>query len=423
MTDPTQTQFDAILERLDRIGDRLRAASTPPPPQLAAPALDMNLTLHQARGARLRALPQGAQVFLSAGCSGRWFFEWIEACYGDIPRHVGVEYYMPKPADLPPNVEWIENTCSDMSLVQDGICDIVFSGQNLEHLWPDEVVGFMMEAARVTKPGGLLVMDSPNRGVTEALKTWSHPEHTVEMTVAEAVDLVRLAGFEVAATWGIWLCRDPRTGRVLPHPYQPDDAWSVPERLIVGIDNPEHSFIWWIEAKRTGQTPDATGLRAYVDSVFRKGWPERVTRMLTGAGKTVLQDGVEWVQHPAGVAGPVIYGPYMPLPGGRYRCRFHLQNPQDSAPTLIRCDVFYDQAAEPLVARDVQLAPGCSTVEIEFELPVLTFGIQFRCFSIGQGAVLCRRVVDFEALLVTSPANLGLPRVQGPDAVPGFQGA
>ncbi len=423
MTDHTQTQLDAILERLDRLGDRLGASPAQPAPPLAAPALDMNLTLHQARGARLRALPQGAQVFLSAGCAGRWFFDWIEACYGHIPRHIGIEYYMPKPTDLPANVEWIENTCSDMSLVQAGICDIVFSGQNLEHLWPEEVVGFLLEAARVTKPGGLLVMDSPNRGVTEALKTWSHPEHTVEVTVAEAADMVRLAGFEVASTSGIWLCRDPRTGRVLPHPYQPGDAWSVPERLIVGIDNPDHSFIWWIEARRTGQAPDAAGLMAYVDSVFRKAWPERATRMLTGAGEVVLQAGVEWVQQPAGVAGPVIYGPYMPLPGGRYRCRFHLQNPQDGASTPIRCDVFHDQAAEPLEARDIQLAPGRTAVEIEFELPALTFGIQFRCFSLGQGAVLCRKVVDFETLSVISPPNLVLPPVHGPDALPSPQGA
>lgn len=413
MIDSTQTQLDAIVERLDRIGDKLGVGPTQPSSQPAAPAIDMNLTLHQARGARLRGLPRGAQVFLSAGCSGRWFFEWIETCYGDIPRHIGVEYYTPKPPDLPANVEWIENTCSDMSMVQSSICDIVFSGQNLEHLWPEEVVGFLLEAARVTKLGGLLVMDSPNRGVTEALRTWSHPEHTVEVTVTEAAALIRLAGFEVAAVSGIWLCRDPRTGVILPHPYQPGDVWSVAERLIVGTEQPEHAFIWWIEARRTGQMPDEAGLRAYVGNVFGKAWPERVRRMMIGAGEVLIRDGTEWVRQPAGVPGPVIYGPYMPLPAGLYRCRFHFENLEVGPAIQIRCDVFRDQVPEALETRDIILEPGRSTVEIEFKLLKLQFGMQFRCFSFGQNAFLCRKTVDFEDVSDRSPLNLGLPPLLG----------
>jgi len=72
-----------------------------------------------------------------------------------------------------------------MSGVRDRTCDLVFLGQNLEHLWPEEVAGFLAEAARVTKLGGHLVVDSPNRLLPKPLN-WSHPEHTVELATDEA---------------------------------------------------------------------------------------------------------------------------------------------------------------------------------------------------------------------------------------------
>ena len=158
----------------------LRAPSPAPPAERPAP-LNVNLLLHQSRGAFLRAMPPGAQRLLSAGCAGLWYFEWIEQTYGRVPEHLGIEYYSPRPEGLPDNVTWIANTASDMSDVPDASCDLVFSGQNLEHLWPEEVAGFVLEAARVLKPGGHLVMDSPNRHVTRLLN-WSHSEHTIELT-------------------------------------------------------------------------------------------------------------------------------------------------------------------------------------------------------------------------------------------------
>ena len=75
-----------------------------------------------------------------------------------------------------------------MSEVGNASCDLVFSGQNLEHLWPDEVSGFLLEAARVLRPGGHLVVDSPNRLLTAPLN-WSHPEHTIELTLAEVAKM------------------------------------------------------------------------------------------------------------------------------------------------------------------------------------------------------------------------------------------
>ncbi len=135
--------------------------------------------LHELRSHALADMPAGARTMLSAGCSGRWYFDWIEERYGRVERHIGVEAYMPRPADLPGNVEWLPRDVSHVPEVASGSVDFVFSGQNIEHLWPDQVAGFLLESHRVLAPGGWIVIDSPNRELTHPL-VWTHPEHTVE---------------------------------------------------------------------------------------------------------------------------------------------------------------------------------------------------------------------------------------------------
>ncbi|MDA8049333.1 MAG: methyltransferase domain-containing protein [Rhodospirillales bacterium] len=153
-------------------------------PPAAPPALDLNLMLHTARGARLGAMPPGAERMLSAGCSGLWYFEWNEKRYGRVAEHIGIEYYSAKPDGLPANVTWIANSVANMTDIADRSCDLVFSGQNIERLWPDEIAGFLLESARVLRPCGHLVIDSPSRTLTAALN-WSHPEHTIELNLQE----------------------------------------------------------------------------------------------------------------------------------------------------------------------------------------------------------------------------------------------
>jgi len=102
-----------------------------------------------------------------------------------------------------------------MKSVADGSVDFVFSGQNIEHLWPTEVSGFLLEAHRVLRAGGILVVDSPNRKVTARTRD-AHPEHVIEFTVDEARGLMIAAGFDVIAVKGLWLCDNPATGERLP---------------------------------------------------------------------------------------------------------------------------------------------------------------------------------------------------------------
>lgn len=338
----------------------------------------------------MREIPKGSKTFLSAGCAGLWFFEWIEQCYGKIDTHIGLEYYMPKPDGLPENVKWIANTCSDMSDVASASCDLVFSGQNFEHLWPDELFGFMLEASRVLKPGGLLVMDSPNRTITEALGNWSHPEHTVEATLEEAVKITELAGFDVVAQKGIWLGRDPETKETLPFVPVETKQWSVTERLLAARGKPEDSFIWWIEARRAERAPDVDALRAYIDAMFDRAWPERISRVQIQAGTEMGDENDRWIRG-SGEAGFLKYGPYAPLRAGRYTVGFDLDGePNDGSGPDAVCDVVGADGQTVIVSKEVRVS-GPTRVELEFSIPDLQFGMQFRCQSLGTRVISCRK--------------------------------
>ena len=153
-------------------------------------------------------MPGGARVVLSGGAAGSVYFRWFGANYpAHVERHIAVEYFEPPPDPLPEGVEWLARTLGDLAPVADGEVDFVFAGQVIEHLWPDDMAGFLSEANRVLRPDGYLVIDSPTRFITDDL-AWTMPEHTLELEVDEIVELLELAGFVDIDVKGVWLCYD-----------------------------------------------------------------------------------------------------------------------------------------------------------------------------------------------------------------------
>lgn len=340
--------------------------------------VDTNDLIHHQRSAHVAQLPSGARTFLSAGCSGRWYFDWIEQYYGPIPRHIGVEYYSSRPDDLPPNVTWVANTVGSMTDVADASVDLVYSGQNLEHLWLDDMHGFLCEASRVLRPGGTIAVDSPNRTQTSALN-WTHPEHTVELTGSEAIAALELAGFSVTKHAGIWLTSD--RSRVLR--FECDDPADQIVRSVRAVDDPEHSFAWWIEGRKV-RDAERHGLRRLLGEVFEVAWPERLERMHRG-GVHVLGGSGELVND-VGAPAPVLFGPYAPLPRGEYAVRFTVRGVEPLVESPGEVDVVTD---ETVIARRPipTLSPDQSIVlDLDFALAEpMNFGCQFRVLSNGSG--------------------------------------
>jgi SAM-dependent methyltransferase len=78
--------------------------------------------------------------------------------------------------------------------VRDEACAAVVSLQVIEHLWEQE--RFLRECFRVLRPGGTLMLSTPNRlTFSPGRDTPLNPFHTRELSAAELAGLVRDAGF------------------------------------------------------------------------------------------------------------------------------------------------------------------------------------------------------------------------------------
>jgi hypothetical protein len=200
-----------------------------------------------------------------------------------------------------------------MPTVDDRSVDVVFSGQNIEHLWADDLFGFLCESARVLRPGGTLVVDSPNRLATDTLG-WVHPEHTIELTADEASQLFVEAGFEIEVVRGLWNCRDQRRHDWLPLIPPAGDVRQILDRATTraAVDD---SFVWWIEARRSDRVCDPEALRSRVSELFRLHWNHRVNRAATCVGEPDSSGG--WTLAPGAVGSLYRTQPF-PLFAGSY---------------------------------------------------------------------------------------------------------
>ncbi|MCC9595497.1 MULTISPECIES: methyltransferase domain-containing protein [unclassified Rubrivivax] len=347
--------------------------------------------LHASRTKMLERLPRGVGVFCSAGCSGLWYFDWVEKALGPIGRHVGVELYSPKPDGLPRNVQWIAASVSNMTGVATESADVLFSGQNIEHLFPQDVVGFLSEANRVLKTGGTLCIDSPNRAITQHL-SYSQPEHVLEFTVDEARELVTAAGFTVTGVHGIWHCLDDE-GRVLAidHCTSEDE---IETRLARAETLPRESFIWWLTATKSG--PVSPDFKSKADSVFMRQFPGFVrSRYRLINGEPVGAGGSEAIVRVDGQSGYIFHGPYIPLAPGRYVSEFHFEAQRDGG--ALRFDVCsnFGKVTHAETSVPMQAGLGWQTVRLAFEIDRYTTAVE--CRAIGEGGAALLR---FGALIL-----------------------
>ncbi len=344
------------------------------------PALDINELLHHLRGQALARLPQGVPHFVSVGCAGTWYFNWIAARCAPL-RHTGIEFYTPKPHDLPPNVDWIANTAGNMEALADGCADLLFSGQNIEHLWPAEIGNFLLESHRVLRSGGLLVVDSPNRRITGPLG-WSHPEHTIELELPEIEELLALTGFDLEHREGLWLCEAPGSGKLLPFAaFEAGGDWPLLRRVREAAGAPGSAFIWWVQARRSARAPDVARLRQRIADICAVAWPERLNRLQTLVGQPAAGAAPDWLSS-GGRGGALLFGPYTAMPPGRHEVGFELACEQAQPAGAVAAVVQVTTANGATVLARSEVTGAAATgepfsVRLPFALDDTTFGVEF----------------------------------------------
>lgn len=345
--------------------------------------LDFNEIIHAERGKLLQMLPKGKRKFCSAGCSGTWYFEWVREKYGPVEKHYGVELYSPKPHDLPGYVTWIENSVSDMHEVPSDGVDLLFSGQNIEHLYRDDFEGFLREANRVVAPGGYLCIDSPNRAVTQELG-YVQPQHVLELTVDEARELVNAAGFTVESIYGIWSCGSDDRRYASVTEFESEEE--VTQRCSAAREDPSRSFIWWIVAKKTHSVRD--DLAAVAERIMANAFPSFVkARYRTNIGRVKAIEGTEAVisvnstEH-----GCVFFGPYIPLTKGHFVAEFMVKFVDASG--FVAVDVVHAGGTRTIERLEVSAANvgSWTRIELEFSLLEYTDTIETRLFTHGANA-------------------------------------
>jgi glycosyltransferase involved in cell wall biosynthesis/SAM-dependent methyltransferase len=358
---------------------------------------DFSHLLHALRTREIAKMPPNATRMLSIGCAGRWYFEWIKDNYGPVDQHFGIERFAPEPCGLPPEAVWLNDSVSDMSSIESGAVDLVFAGQTIEHLWPEETAGFLCEAHRVLKDKGTLVLDSPNRTLTRQYG-WVFGEHTMELTIREASELLERSGFSVTSVRGILLCYDPVSKEHFP--LEPDlQTFDIQRdyRALAAGDQPEHSFIWWITAaKNTASSPRQREVHRHAQKLYDRNFSENISRAFSLTGSFTGKGDARLIRSD-GQAGFLRYGPFIPLPPGRYLVRFYygIRHPvpdfsRDTA--VARIDVTAGLDARRLAQKEIPLCDITLLTderslitrdskyqhELSFEIDEIALHVQFR---------------------------------------------
>ena len=147
-----------------------------------------------------------APVVLDAGCGEGYGLELLVAAGAGAVTGVDLDeptvaHARRRYAERDARIEVVAAELREVPLPDDHV-DVVVSFQVIEHL--HDIPGFLAELRRVTRPGGQVLIATPNRlTFTPDQDTPVNPFHTVEFTAAELTTLLERAGFTVERVLGV----------------------------------------------------------------------------------------------------------------------------------------------------------------------------------------------------------------------------
>lgn len=96
-------------------------------------------------------------------------------------------------------VTYFYTLMSDLKAIPSTSFDMIWCGQSIEHITPQEADKLFVEAKRILTPGGYLCMDTPNSLLARLLTPYAflHPEHKIEYRPGELVDALKRSEFKI----------------------------------------------------------------------------------------------------------------------------------------------------------------------------------------------------------------------------------
>jgi SAM-dependent methyltransferase len=140
-------------------------------------------------------------VVIEAGCGEGYGADLLA---GIARRVLALDYDAPAVAHVARRYPRVAPARANLVMlpVGSGTVDVVVSLQVVEHLWEQD--RFLAECRRVLRPGGTLIVSTPNRlTFSPGRDTPLNPFHTRELTGAELAGLVTGAGFGDVAVTGL----------------------------------------------------------------------------------------------------------------------------------------------------------------------------------------------------------------------------
>ncbi len=101
-----------------------------------------------------------------------------------------------------PRIDMRQGNLAQLPL-SDSAVDVVVNFQVIEHLWDQGQ--FIAECLRVLRPGGALLISTPNRVTfSPGRDTPVNPFHTRELNAVELTELLESAGFDIESMYGVF---------------------------------------------------------------------------------------------------------------------------------------------------------------------------------------------------------------------------
>jgi SAM-dependent methyltransferase len=155
---------------------------------------------HEAAYRALRSYCVDA-VVLEAGCGEGYGADLLAR---DARLVLGLDYDAPTAAHVAKAYPSVRAVRGNLALlpVRTSTVDVVANLQVIEHLW--DQAGFLLECRRVLRPGGRLLVTTPNRiTFSPGRDTPLNPFHTRELAAGELAELLRDTGFDVEYLGGL----------------------------------------------------------------------------------------------------------------------------------------------------------------------------------------------------------------------------